>query len=45
MSFDLIFKNLTRQQLAALMALTKDLGHQRVVDSAGLTRLPVEERL
>ena len=31
---DLKFKNLTREQLAALLALTKDLGHERVVDSA-----------
>jgi hypothetical protein len=31
---DLKFKSLTREQLAALMALTKDLGHDRVVDVA-----------
>ena len=32
--FNVVFKNLTRKQIAALLALTKDLGHDRVVTNA-----------
>jgi hypothetical protein len=35
MKLDVIFRNLEREQVAELLALTKDLGHERLVTSAG----------
>jgi len=40
MKQDVIFRNLEREQVATLLALTKDLGHERVVTSAGESKVP-----
>ena len=43
MKQDVIFRNLDREQVAELLALTKDLGHERLVTSAGESDGPEEE--